>query len=54
MKISKELTRMERKMDMGGTCGRTMRNMREIGLRAKSTDLVPIDGQMEESSQVNG
>ena len=54
MKISKELTKMERKMDMEGTCGRTMPSMKEIGLRAKSTDLVPIDGQMEESSQVNG
>ena len=54
MKISKELTRTERKMDMEGTCGRTMPSMKAIGLRAKSTDSVPIDGQMEESSQVNG
>ena len=54
MKISKELIRMERKMDMEGTCGRTMRSMKAIGLRAKSMDLAPTDGQMEESLQVNG
>ena len=54
MRISKELTKMERKMDMEGTCGKIMHSMKAIGLRARSMDLVPIDGQMEESSQVNG
>ena len=53
-KISKELTTMEKRMALDGTSGKTMRSTRVTGLRAKSMDLVPTDGQMEESSLVSG
>ena len=54
MKISKELTQMEKRMALDGTSGKIMHSTRVTGLRAKSMDLVPTDGQMEESSQVSG
>ena len=53
-KISKELTQMEKRMALDGTSGKIMHSTRVTGLRAKSMGLVPIDGQMEESSQVSG
>ena len=53
-KISKELTQMEKRMALDGTSGKIMHSTRVTGLRAKSMDLVPTDGQMEESSQVSG
>ena len=53
-KISKELTTMEKRMALDGTSGKTMRSTRVTGLRAKSMDSVPTDGQMEESSLVSG
>ena len=54
MKISKELTKMGKRMALDGTSGKTMHSTRVTGLRAKSMALAPTDGQMEESSQVNG
>ena len=53
-KISKELTQMEKRMALDGTSGKIMHSTRVTGLRAKSMDLVPIDGQMEESSRASG
>ena len=54
MKISKELTKMGKRMALDGTSGKTMHSTRVTGSRAKSMALAPTDGQMEESSQVNG
>ena len=54
MKISKELTRMGRRMGSGGTSGKTMLNTKVIGSKARLMGLALTDGQTEGNSQESG